>query len=230
MRLRRLTGLAMVFLLLAAVPAAGTAEDPEISDRCGDLGTENDRRVVPGWADICAGWFETLSAPDDTPELRLTLRMAEDLDGRLPAAYGVWFQAGGCAYTAWHVDEQVHLPSESWLQVKCDPDEESECTLDEPVHVDCTRTGRSIGSPEVAVEFSGTDISWTMRFDGALADQSDAYEHGDVLHVTGAVAGARAREYVVASYGCSFGTDQPTRCQSIGGDLVLGGGEYVVGT
>ena len=230
MRLRLMTVLMMVVLAVGAVPAAaGTAEDAEITDRCGDLGNPDDLRVVPGWADICAGWFETLSAVDETPQVRLTLRMAEDLDGRLPAVYGVWWQAGDCSYTAWHSDEQAHLPEASWVNVNCDPDAEPECTLDDPA-LNCESTCQRVAGPDVDLQISGTDVSWTIRFDGALADHADAYRHGALLGVGGAVAGARAREYAVASYGCSFGTNQPTRCRSIGGDLIFGGRSYTVGT
>lgn len=99
----------LVVLLTGLPVAAGTEDDPEIAAPCRE-GSNNVNTYTP-WGDICAAWWEDVwrdSADTDLDGIRVTLKVAGDMESRPPAAlYRASWQNQDCRQGWFLADEDA---------------------------------------------------------------------------------------------------------------------------
>lgn len=230
----RTVALAIVMALMVGTPAAaGTAQNPELEDTCG-VGPHLVDEQVPPWLDLCGGWFQTTSA-GTTPEIKVNLKVADLLAQRPDSQYWVDWHAGGCGFTVQRMDGGAELaPGDavSRLLVQCKPAVEVECPpplkqlgffcfeIEDPLVFDVSDSYAQ----------SGNQMSWTLRFDGALAPYAEHHRDGAVLSAPGAMTAIGLNSAPAIGPGkCTRSDGEPWSCQNHVTDWIPDGRDYVVG-
>lgn len=222
-----------VGMLGVAPAAAGTPQDPDFVDPCGTDGLRSnptDGATSP-WADICQGWFGTLSGAE--AGLKVTATFAGPIDDdRLGYYYAEW-RAGECDYQVTHdrglgryEAEGVFVadPGGDWLRITCGPAVEEPCPPLNLSNATCYHypDTRHIALAD-SVTVDGNTVSWTLPFSGALAALAGELAEGTTLTRTRLYASNKAG-VVVAGPGMCMGTT----CTNVGSDFAYGR-NYTVG-
>lgn len=215
-----------VLLVTGAVPAAaGSADNPEITDPCGAQvrTTDDSLTIVPGHVDICAGWFDTTASG-----LKVTLQTSGPTSPE-PGFWAVWWNNGDCTYEV-AVDDSATAAHARTFRVGCGEPPEPRCSP--PIlALECNYADyyRDFELPAGAVEREGNQVRVTVDFSGALAEFAPAHARGQVLTHPRAWAATVVGPVYAYTLGCSFG-DLGTFCFDAGGDHTLDGRSYTVGT
>lgn len=177
-------GLVLVLLLsLSGTAQAGTMQEPEFADACGQANAE---QVTPAWADICSGWF----AGGGAQPLSVTLKLAGDLEDR-PQDYLVAYTVGDCHYQLLHQQESgattagpatVGNATTDQLNVACGQPKERPCRLGE-TQSPCSDPPprRTFSLPAGSFSFSGDTVRWQVAFTGHLAEFAAGHGSSAVL-------------------------------------------------
>ena len=228
MRGRRLVAVALAVVCLAGSPAvAGTSADPDVVDPCGPTGQVEEQSVGvrPGWADICAGWFEQLDSG-----LRVTATFAEAIPDDRLGLYRAGWRTGDCAYQLSHDRGLGYYGTggifvsdlgRTGLRVRCGEPVESEC---KPPAVGLPSVGTCERYPNEqnftlvdAVAVDGKSLSWTVRFDGELAALADELGAGTAITRPSLYAAAKVGVPIGGAQACSG-----TFCAHLGSDSAVG--------
>jgi hypothetical protein len=225
-RIRRL--LVALLLLGGMAGTVAVAAEPEdhFTDPCDAVesaAADDGATVTTPWTDICRGRFEVLD--DATPTLRVTLEVAGEIDDRAGLYTAQWEQ-GDCQYRLTHdrglgtVASNgilVSDPGGTWLRVRCGEPVEQPCP---PVSVGATcleyPDTRHLAL-EDAVAVVGTQVVWTLRFDGDLEELAGFLEPGSTL--TRTVLQAATKVGLAVAWPSACVGDQ---CLEIGNDRVRG--------
>lgn len=118
-------------VLVSAFPAlAGTEDDPEIVGQCGE--GANYLNTYTPWADICAAWWEDVwrdSVEEDLDAIRVTIRVAGDIESRPPAAlYRATWQNEDCRQGWFFSDEDAGTSAYLAFFERCSSESESRST------------------------------------------------------------------------------------------------------
>ena len=227
--LRRMLGV-LVVLVLAAVgmPSlafAGTGEDPELTDPCGpqeEIGNDLSPQLALDHRDVCAGWLETLTGPDEAPAIRVSIAFAGDITTRPQATtyYASW-RVGDCLYVVRHRDDVDRADADQQFGFRCGPSSRDvPCDPPQPV-IACTE-GIPVAYtdlPSGVLSLSGNVFSATLVFTQGLAEHAAAHAPGQTLTGLYASAGGTDSAGVVC-----YGAD----CGSVGSDSTSRGRDYVV--
>lgn len=225
-------GLVVALALMAGPVSAGTQQAPEITDPCGveSLAPHpTDGATVP-WTDICSGWFSTVDSPSGG--LKVTLAFAGTINDDRFGFYRALWRTSNCRYEVTHDvglgtyrsnGVVVADPGGDWIHVRCGTPVEHACGPT-PLSV-CTTypDERSYRLPEAAT-VNGNQLSWTLRFEGALAPLATDLQPGTTLTNGGATASTKVFLAGVHPSYC-FGTT----CGGIGGDDAVRGKPYTIG-
>ena len=184
--------------------------------------------LVAAEHDACAWTMTTTTEAGAPPVLEVRVTTADSGDEVADGAVVVW-SSGDCAFHLDHdsgtgVDQLA--PPETLLHVGCG-EAERHCTVDvlgqtgdcEWVHEEETQVTLDLGARD------GTDLVWTLTFDGDLSEWAGLHDRGSVLVGGTTSVGPRAPgAYPFAGFTC--GTDTP--CVDFGGDFIFGTREHVV--
>ena len=200
------------------------------------MGTHVVNEQVAPWLDLCGGWFSTLSTASDTPEIKVSLEVADLLADRTDSQYRVSWHAGGCSFDLVRFDGGQQLqPSDpvSQLHVQCDRGREVPCpTPLKELGFHCSESDDPV-LYDVSNSFAeaGNRLSWTLRFDGQLAKYAHAHRAGDVLKVGDAMTTIGVNSAPLIGPGrCEQSNDDPWQCSNQVTDWIPEGRNYVVGS
>jgi hypothetical protein len=209
--------------LLVAPAAAGTAADPELVDDCGLEANLEDGSVVPAEVDLCAGWLTT-SVDGDVTSLTASLLVDGDAEAASGGQYRVGWAVGECTYGLTR-DEQADRTT---FETSCGAPREVPCPL--PVDSGCTEPAEVVAVPLPATAFAedGSTLTWTVRFDGALAGAADAHRPGTVLGSINAITVMHVGPQPFGAFLCSTG-GIPDDCATYGVDAGRATRDHVVG-
>jgi hypothetical protein len=215
---------AVAAVLLLAVPA-GAESAPVHTDPCGN-GPSLEEGVNFASQDICSVTIDTVrAAAGDPTTLKVTMLLAGN-PAEVPSAHSVAWGAGDCSFIPFRTDRSG-LGVRDGVKVFCG-ERIDDC--DGPtagITCDFEYAFEAEYGTEVAV--GSKSITWTVTFDGDLADFADEHARGSVLNfgVGAAIAGPSqpTTDNAIASFTC--GTDTP--CGEVIGDFVFGDATYTVG-
>lgn len=216
--------LAIVLVLAVALPASA-APEAVVTDRCGN-GPSFEEGVNFAGQDICSITVDTLRADEEDPTtLEVTMLLAGD-PTEVPSAHSVAWGAGTCTFIPFRTDGSG-LDVRQGLRVVCGERTDG-CSQVVPVVCEAEYEFEAVYDA-VAVEVGADTVTWTVTFDGELADFAADHARGSVLQfgVGAGIAGPSQPTTDGATAAFTCGTS--VRCGEVVGDFAFGDARYTVG-